>query len=182
MSKSSYILLADYAKSAGLSLEEARELVSREENKKFFKVANGKEMVSTAIGKKTPPATESKAIQTPATAEQEEETPAPQEKPAPAPAPAREGEAEPATSATTTADQEEIERLRKEVEALKEQVKSKDNQIAEYAFRFAELAQQAQIIAGQAQVLQAKEQKLLDEPTSQKPEQKQGFFRKLFGR
>ena len=52
MSKSSYILLADYAKSAGLSLEEARELVSREENKKFFKVANGKEMVSTAIGKK----------------------------------------------------------------------------------------------------------------------------------
>ena len=73
MSKSSYILLADYAKSAGLSLEEARELVSREENKKFFKVANGKEMVSTAIGKKNPPAT----------AEQEE-TPAPQEKPAPA--------------------------------------------------------------------------------------------------
>lgn len=177
MSKSSYILLADYAKSAGLSLEEARELVSREENKKFFKVANGKEMVSTAIGKKNPPATESKAIQTPATAEQEEETPAPQEKPAPA----REGEAEP-TSPATTADQEEIERLRKEVEALKEQVKSKDNQIAEYAFRFAELAQQAQIIAGQAQVLQAKEQKLLDEPTSQKPEQKQGFFRKLFGR
>ena len=168
MSKSSYILLADYAKSAGLSLEEARELVSREENKKFFKVANGKEMVSTAIGKKNPPAT----------AEQEE-TPAPQEKPAPAPA--REGEAEP-TSPATTADQEEIERLRKEVEALKEQVKSKDNQIAEYAFRFAELAQQAQIIAGQAQVLQAKEQKLLDEPTSQKPEQKQGFFRKLFGR
>lgn len=180
MSKNSYILLADYAKSAGLSLEEARELVSREENKKFFKVANGKEMVSTAIGKKNPPATESKAIQTPATAEQEE-TPAPQEKPAPAPAPAREGEAEP-TSPATTADQEEIERLRKEVEALKEQVKSKDNQIAEYAFRFAELAQQAQIIAGQAQVLQAKEQKLLDEPTSQKPEQKQGFFRKLFGR
>ena len=179
MSKSSYILLADYAKSAGLSLEEARELVSREENKKFFKVANGKEMVSTAIGKKNPPATESKAIKTPATAEQEEETPAPQEKPAPAPA--REGEAEP-TSPATTADQEEIERLRKEVEALKEQVKSKDNQIAEYAFRFAELAQQAQIIAGQAQVLQAKEQKLLDEPTSQKPEQKQGFFRKLFGR
>ena len=171
MSKSSYILLADYAKSAGLSLEEARELVSREENKKFFKVANGKEMVSTAIGKKNPPAT----------AEQAEETPAPQEKPAPAPAPAREGEAEP-TSPATTADQEEIERLRKEVEALKEQVKSKDNQIAEYAFRFAELAQQAQIIAGQAQVLQAKEQKLLDEPTSQKPEQKQGFFRKLFGR
>ena len=170
MSKSSYILLADYAKSVGLSLEEARELVSREENKKFFKVANGKEMVSTAIGKKTPPAT----------AEQEE-SPAPQEKPAPAPAPAREGEAEP-TSPATTADQEEIERLRKEVEALKEQVKSKDNQIAEYAFRFAELAQQAQIIAGQAQVLQAKEQKLLDEPTSQKPEQKQGFFRKLFGR
>ena len=181
MSKSSYILLADYAKSAGLSLEEARELVSREENKKFFKVANGKEMVSTAIGKKNPPATESKAIQTPATAEQEEETPAPQEKPAPAPAPVREGEAEP-TSPATTADQEEIERLRKEVEALKEQVKSKDNQITEYAFRFAELAQQAQIIAGQAQVLQAKEQKLLDEPTSQKPEQKQGFFRKLFGR
>ena len=171
MSKISYILLADYAKSAGLSLEEARELVSREENKKFFKVANGKEMVSTAIGKKNPPAT----------AEQEEETPAPQEKPAPAPAPVREGEAEP-TSPATTADQEEIERLRKEVEALKEQVKSKDNQIAEYAFRFAELAQQAQIIAGQAQVLQAKEQKLLDEPTSQKPEQKQGFFRKLFGR
>ena len=170
MSKSSYILLADYAKSAGLSLEEARELVSREEHKKFLKVANGKEMVSTAIGKKNPPAT----------AEQEE-TPAPQEKPAPAPAPAREGEAEP-TSPATTADQEEIERLRKEVEALKEQVKSKDNQIAEYAFRFAELAQQAQIIAGQAQVLQAKEQKLLDEPTSQKPEQKQGFFRKLFGR
>ena len=168
MSKSSQILLADYAKSAGLSLEEARELVSREENKKFFKVANGKEMVSTAIGKKNPPAT----------AEQEE-TPAPQEKPAPAPA--REGEAEP-TSPATTADQEEIERLRKEVEALKEQVKSKDNQIAEYAFRFAELAQQAQIIAGQAQVLQAKEQKLLDEPTSQNPEQKQGFFRKLFGR
>ena len=173
MSKSSYILLADYAKSAGLSLEEARELVSQEEYKQFFKVANGKEMVSTAIyKKKETPATESKAFEDPDTEETTEETPAP----------ARDEEAEPATSATTTADQEDIERLRKEVEALKEQVKSKDNQIAEYAFRFAELAQQAQIIAGQAQVLQAKEQKLLDEPTSQKPEQKQGFFRKLFGR
>lgn len=172
MSKISYILLADYAKSAGLSLEEARELISQEKYKQFFKVANGKEMVSTAIyKKKETPATESKAFEDPDTEETTEETPAP----------AREGEAEP-TSPATTADQEEIERLRKEVEALKEQVKSKDNQIAEYAFRFAELAQQAQIIAGQAQVLQAKEQKLLDEPTSQKPEQKQGFFRKLFGR
>ena len=183
MSKISYILLADYAKSAGLSLEEARELISQEEYKQFFKVANGKEMVSTAIyKKKETPATESKAFEDPDTEETTEETPAPEEAPAETPAPARDEEAEPATSATTTADQEEIERLRKEVEALKEQVKSKDNQIAEYAFRFAELAQQAQIIAGQAQVLQAKEQKLLDEPTSQKPEQKQGFFRKLFGR
>ena len=180
MSKISYILLADYAKSAGISLEEARELVSKEENKQFFKVANGKEMVSTAIyKKKETPATESKAFEAPATNEAVEETPAPEE--APAPAPARKEEEKPATSAATTADQEEIERLRKEVAELKEQVKSKDNQIAEYAFRFAELAQQAQLIAGQAQVLQAKEQKLIELPAENNGEKK-GFFKRLFGR
>lgn len=180
MSKISYILLADYAKSAGISLEEARELVSKEENKQFFKVANGKEMVSTAIyKKKETPATESKAFEAPATNEAVEETPAPEE--APAPAPARKEEEKPATSAATTADQEEIERLRKEVAELKEQVKSKDSQIAEYAFRFAELAQQAQLIAGQAQVLQAKEQKLIELPAENNGEKK-GFFKRLFGR
>lgn len=180
MSKISYILLADYAKSAGISLEEARELVSKEENKQFFKVANGKEMVSTAIyKKKETPATESKAFEAPATNEAVEETPAPEE--VPAPAPAREEEEKPATSAATTADQEEIERLRKEVAELKEQVKSKDSQIAEYAFRFAELAQQAQLIAGQAQVLQAKEQKLIELPAENNGEKK-GFFKRLFGR
>lgn len=181
MSKISYILLADYAKSAGISLEEARELVSKEENKQFFKVANGKEMVSTAIyKKKEKPATESKAFEAPATAEAVEETPAPEDTPATNPAPAREVEAEP-TSPATSADQEEIERLRKEVAELKEQVKSKDSQIAEYAFRFAELAQQAQLIAGQAQVLQAKEQKLLEVPADDNG-QKKGFFKRLFGR
>lgn len=180
MSKISYILLADYAKSAGISLEEARELVSKEENKQFFKVANGKEMVSTAIyKKKETPATESKAFEAPATNEAVEETPAPEE--APAPAPARKEEEKPATSTATTADQEEIERLRKEVAELKEQVKSKDSQIAEYAFRFAELAQQAQLIAGQAQVLQAKEQKLIELPAENNGEKK-GFFKRLFGR
>ena len=180
MSKISYILLADYAKSAGISLEEARELISKEENKQFFKVANGKEMVSTAIyKKKETPATESKAFEAPATNEAVEETPAPEE--APAPAPARKEEEKPATSAATTADQEEIERLRKEVAELKEQVKSKDNQIAEYACRFAELAQQAQLIAGQAQVLQAKEQKLIELPAENNGEKK-GFFKRLFGR
>ena len=172
MSKSSYILLADYAKSAGLSLEEARELVSQEEYKQFFKVANGKEMVSTAIyKKKETPATESKAFEDPDTEETTEETPAP----------ARDEEAEPATSATTTADQEEIERLRKEVAELKEQVKSKDSQIAEYAFKFAELAQQAQLIAGQAQVLQAQEHKLIELPAENNGEKK-SFFKRLFGR
>ena len=180
MSKIIYILLADYAKSAGISLEEARELVSKEENKQFFKVANGKEMVSTAIyKKKETPATESKAFEAPATNEEVAETPAPEEAPATNPAPAREEEV--ATPAATTADQEEIERLRKEVAELKEQVKSKDNQIAEYAFRFAELAQQAQLIAGQAQVLQAKEQKLLELPAENNGEKK-GFFKRLFGR
>ena len=172
MSKSSYILLADYAKSAGLSLEEARELISQEEYKQFFKVANGKEMVSTAIyKKKETPATESKAFEDPDTEETTEETPAP----------ARDEEAEPATSATTTADQEEIERLRKEVAELKEQVKSKDSQIAEYAFKFAELAQQAQLIAGQAQVLQAQEHKLIELPAENNGEKK-SFFKRLFGR
>ena len=180
MSKISYILLADYAKSAGISLEEARELVSKEENKQFFKVANGKEMVSTAIyKKKETPATESKAFEAPATNEEVAETPALEEAPATNPAPAREEEV--ATPAATTADQEEIERLRKEVAELKEQVKSKDNQIAEYAFRFAELAQQAQLIAGQAQVLQAKEQKLIELPAENNGEKK-GFFKRLFGR
>ena len=182
MSKISYILLADYAKSAGLSLEEARELISKEEYKQFFKVANGKEMVSTAIyKKKETPATESKAFEAPATEETAEETPAPGEAPAETPAPARDEEAEPATSATTTADQEEIERLRKEVAELKEQVKSKDSQIAEYAFRFAELAQQAQLIAGQAQVLQAQEHNLIELPAENNGEKK-GFFKRLFGR
>lgn len=182
MSKISYILLADYAKSAGISLEEARELVSSKEYKQFFKVANGKEMVSTAIyKKKETPATESKAFVAPATEETVEETPAPEVAPAETPAPARDEEAEPATSATTTADQEEIERLRKEVAELKEQVKSKDNQIAEYAFRFAELAQQAQLIAGQAQVLQAQEHKLIELPAENNGEKK-GFFKRLFGR
>lgn len=172
MSKISYILLADYAKSAGLSLEEARELISQEEYKQFFKVANGKEMVSTAIyKKKETPATESKAFEDPDTEETTEETPTP----------ARDEEAEPATSATTTADQEEIERLRKEVAELKEQVKSKDSQIAEYAFKFAELAQQAQLIAGQAQVLQAQEHKLIELPAENNGEKK-SFFKRLFGR
>ena len=182
MSKISYILIADYAKSAGISLEEARELISQEEYKQFFKVANGKEMVSTAIyKKKETPDTESKAFEDPDTEETTEETPAPAEAPAETPAPARDEEAEPATSAATTADQEEIERLRKEVAELKEQVKSKDTQIAEYAFRFAELAQQAQLIAGQAQVLQANEQKLLELPAENNSEKK-GFFKRLFGR
>ena len=77
MSKISYILLADYAKSAGISLEEAKELLNREENKQFFKVANGKEMVSTAIyKKKEKPATKSKAFEAPATNEEVAETPA----------------------------------------------------------------------------------------------------------
>ena len=182
MSKISYILLADYAKSAGLSLEEARELISQEEYKQFFKVANGKEMVSTAIyKKKETPATESKAFEDPDTEETTEETPAPEEAPAETPAPARDEEAEPATSATTTADQEEIERLRKEVAELKEQVKSKDSQIAEYAFKFAELAQQAQLIAGQAQVLQAQEHKLIELPAENNGEKK-SFFKRFFGR
>lgn len=153
-----YILLADYAKSTGISLEEARELISRDKYNQFFKIANGKEMVSTAIYKiKEIHATE--------------ETPAP----------ARDEETEPATSAATTADQEEIERLRKEVAELKEQVKSKDNQIAEYAFRFAELAQQAQLIVGQAQVLQAQEHKLIEPPTENNGNKK-GFFKRLFSR
>ena len=172
MSKISYILLADYAKSAGLSLEEARELISQEEYKQFFKVANGKEMVSTAIyKKKETPATESKAFEDPDTEETTEETPAP----------ARDEEAEPATSATTTADQEEIERLRKEVAELKEQVTSKDSPISEYAFKFAELAQQAQLIAGLAQVLQAQEHKLIELPAENNGEKK-SFFKRLFGR
>lgn len=163
MSKNSYILLSDYAKSAGISIDEARELLNREENKKFLKLVKGKEMVSTEIHKQQTPATESKVEE------------------APAPAPAPKVEEVEATPATTSADQEEIERLRKEVEELKAQVKSKDNQIAEYTLRFAELAQQAQLIAGQAQILQAKEQKLLDSPADN-PERKKGFFSKLFGR
>jgi chromosome segregation ATPase len=161
MSKNSYILLSDYAKSAGISIDEARELLNREENKKFLKLVKGKEMVSTEIHKQQTPATESKVEE--------------------APAPAPKVEEVEATPATPSADQEEIERLRKEVEELKAQVKSKDNQIAEYTLRFAELAQQAQLIAGQAQILQAKEQKLLDSPADN-PERKKGFFSKLFGR
>lgn len=161
MSKNSYILLSDYAKSAGISIDEARELLNREENKKFLKLVKGKEMVSTEIHKQQTPATESKVEE--------------------APAPAPKVEEVEAIPATPSADQEEIERLRKEVEELKAQVKSKDNQIAEYTLRFAELAQQAQLIAGQAQILQAKEQKLLDSPADN-PERKKGFFSKLFGR
>lgn len=163
MSKNSYILLSDYAKSAGISIDEARELLNREENKKFLKLVKGKEMVSTEIHKQQTPATESKVEE------------------APAPAPAPKVEEVEATPAPAPADQEEIERLRKEVEELKAQVKSKDNQIAEYTLRFAELAQQAQLIAGQAQILQAKEQKLLDSPADN-TERKKGFFSKLFGR
>lgn len=161
MSKNSYILLSDYAKSAGISIDEARELLNREENKKFLKLVKGKEMVSTEIHKQQTPATESKVEE--------------------APAPAPKVEEVEATPATPSADQEEIERLRKEVEELKAQVKSKDNQITEYTLRFAELAQQAQLIAGQAQILQAKEQKLLDSPADN-TERKKGFFSKLFGR
>lgn len=161
MSKNSYILLSDYAKSAGISIDEARELLNREENKKFLKLVKGKEMVSTKIHKQQTPATESNVEE--------------------APAPAPKVEEVEATPATASADQEEIERLRKEVEELKAQVKSKDNQIAEYTLRFAELAQQAQLIAGQAQILQAKEQNLLDSPADN-PERKKGFFSKLFGR
>lgn len=157
-----YILLADYAKSTGISLEEAREIISRDKYNQFFKVANGKEMVSTAIYKiKETPDIEEPAEEIPATA--------------------RDEEAETATSTATTADQEEIERLRKEIIELKEQVKSKDNQIAEYAFRFAELAQQAQLIAGQAQVLQAQEHKLIEPPTENNGEKK-SFFKRLFSR
>lgn len=173
MSKNSYILLSDYAKSAGISIDEARELLNREENKKFLKLVKGKEMVSTEIHKQQTPATESKVEEAPA--------PATESKVEATPAPAPKVEEVEAIPATPSADQEEIERLRKEVEELKAQVKSKDNQIAEYTLRFAELAQQAQLIAGQAQILQAKEQKLLDSPADN-PERKKGFFSKLFGR
>ena len=164
--KSSYILLADYAKTAGISLEEARELVSREENKKFFKVANGKELISREIDKQTPPA--------PApTLKEEAVEESKEEQPATASASAEE--------AKTSAEQEEILRLRKEVEELKEQIRNKDTQIADFALRFANLADQAQLIAGQAQVLQAQEQKMLEAPAGEHTEKK-GFFRKLFSK
>ena len=114
--KSSYILLADYAKTAGISLEEARELVSREENKKFFKVANGKELISREIDKQTPPAP-APAPKEEAVEESKEEQPKEEEQPAIAPASAEE--------VKTSAEQEEILRLRKEVEELKEQIRNK---------------------------------------------------------
>ena len=171
--KSSYILLADYAKSAGLSLEEARELVSREENKKFFKVANGKELISREIDKQTPPA--------PApTLKEEAVEESKEEQPATASASAEEAKTS-AEEAKTSAEQEEILRLRKEVEELKEQIRNKDTQIADFALRFANLADQAQLIAGQAQVLQAQEQKMLEAPAGEHTEKK-GFFRKLFSK
>lgn len=157
MSRNSYILLSDYAKSENLSIDEARELLNREENKQFFKIANGREMVSLEI-RKAPARIEIKEDKEISTEEAEKSKVIPVK---------QIGETE-----------HEIEQLRKEIEELREQIKSKDKQIAEYAFRFAELAQQAQIIAGQAQALQAQEKKILDEPAHQK----KNLFTRLFKR
>lgn len=85
----------------------------------------------------------------------------------------------------------ENEDLRKQITAKDEQlaakdaiIKEKDDLLAAYTQRFADLADRAQTIATQAQALQAADKKLLPEsgePT-EPTEQKQGFFKRLFGR
>lgn len=47
MPRESYILLSDFAKSNGLTEEQARKLLKRAENIQFYKAVNGKELVST---------------------------------------------------------------------------------------------------------------------------------------
>lgn len=47
MPRESYILLSDFAKSNGLTEEQARKLLKTAENIQFYKAVNGKELVST---------------------------------------------------------------------------------------------------------------------------------------
>jgi predicted RNase H-like nuclease (RuvC/YqgF family) len=159
--KERFITIADYAERLGISIKDARKILSKPDFIDFYKIVNGKELVSTSI---------------PDYKEHTENTA--KEQP----------EEEKTETADTTAAADEVERLYKEIEDLKETIKEKDRQIADFALRFADLAQQAQQIAGQAQVLQLSDKTkavgeietttAADDVASQ---QKPGFFRRLFG-
>lgn len=183
MAKESYILLADYAKRARITEDEARAYFAEADNASFYKEIGGKELISTDVYKRKKEAVQ-QAAQPPQERFIEEDK---QELP-----PQKESgnaEAEEAATPILSREQdeeaksrEEIKRLRQEVAELKEQLRNKESQIADFAMRFADLAQAAQQIAGQAQVLQAANTpKALEQPQEAEAERR-GLWQRIFKR
>lgn len=169
-----YLSVSELSKILGISKSAVYNLLSDEENKSFISVSNGVKKVSVKILDK---------LNT--TARQAEEV-----TPAPAPTVEKQEDKSPAADELNRLLEEnerlkrEAEELRKEADELKQEVKKKDSQLVEFAGKFAELAQQAQTLAGQAQVLQLADKKPAAELEAAVVEtpQKQGFFKRLFGK
>lgn len=135
-----YISVAEYAKRAGISKQEAYNIARSPQNEAYTKRKNGIIQVSTELLK---PA---EATESPQTAQKQK----PVEN---AEAPVKE------TDERETAI---IDFLMKQIEELREECRSKDKQIAEHNARIAlllekqqELTEKALITTGQAQYLQA---------------------------
>lgn len=147
-----YISVAEYAKRAGISKQEAYRIIGSPQNEPYTKRINGKIQVLVSILK-----SEEVADNPPVETEQ---------KPV-----------ENAESPVIRTDNREtavIDFLMKQIEELREEVRNKDRQIEEHNARIAlllekqqELTEKALITTGQAQYLQARNKK-------------QGFFSRLF--
>lgn len=141
----SYLTLIDFAKSYGLSVEEAKKILDTPKYSPYTKEVNGKTLVSFDVFK----------------LEEQEDNQIEQ-------APEERTEDKEEQQDNTPSKREE--QLQREIEELKQTIAEKDRQINDYALKFAELAQQAQLIAGQAQVLHLAEKagagaKLEEAPT-----------------
>lgn len=135
-----YISVAEYAKRAGISKQEAYNIARSPQNEAYTKKINGIIQISTELLKPAQ-ATDSPQIEI-------------EQKPV-----------ESAEAPVNSPDSREtaiIDFLMKQVEELREEVRSKDKQIAEHNARIAlllekqqELTEKALITTGQAQYLQA---------------------------
>lgn len=131
-----YISVAEYAKRAGISKQEAYSIARSPQNEPYTKRINGKIQISVELLKPL------EATQSPQKPKEEN-----------AEAPVRE---------TENRETAVIDFLMKQIEDLREECRSKDKQLAEYSERITallekqqELTEKALITTGQAQYLQA---------------------------
>lgn len=182
MARESYILLADYAKRAGITEDEARAYFAEEANAGFYRSVSGKELVSTAIYKRHNKAVEQANNPPQASLLEDSKQDEPQiEESRIEEAQKADNPILPKEQETEAKSKEEIERLRQEVAELKAELRNKESQIAEFAMKFADLAQTAQQIAGQAQILQAQNTPKALEATQEEAEQKP-LWKRIFKR